>query len=275
MSIEEKNLAHAHVKPAGELEELQDWWNKHGSRISSVLLIFLVGLLVYNLYQRQAQSKVLEASRALASAESAADMESVVANFKSSAMAPLALLRLGSEYYHQQQYDLAMGAYTSFLKDYPKHDLAPSAIVGIAHVAEAQGLNAEAEAKFRDFATSYPEHYLTPLAILGQARCLALQDHHDEARAILDRMMADRAGTRWSGMADELLAALPRLKTATPRPEYQDALDMLEQQTTPAAESASPETSSEATSETTSETSVESAPVAETAPVAVPGVTQP
>jgi len=262
MSIEEKNLAHAHVEPAGELEELQDWWKKHGSRISTALLIVLVGLLGYNLYLRQAQSKALEASRAFANAESAADMESVVANYKSSAMAPLALIRLGSEYYHQQQYDLAMGAYTSFLRDYPKHDLAPIAIVGIAHVAEAQGLNAAAEAKFRDFAVGYPEHYLAPLAILGQARCLALQDRRDEARAILDRMMADRAGTRWSGMADELLAALPRLKTATPRPEYQEALELLEQQMTPAAGSENPETEPE--------TAVEPAPSVEAAPVAAP-----
>ena len=108
--------------------------------------------------------------------------------------------------------------------------------------------------------------------IMGQARCLALQEHRDEARAILDRMMADRAGTRWSGMADELLAALPRLKTATPRPEFQDALNLLGQQIAPAAESEGSESATEIEGSETlvEEAMVEEAVVEEAAPLAAP-----
>jgi tetratricopeptide (TPR) repeat protein len=148
---------------------------------------------------------------------------------------------LGGDYYQRQKYDLAMGAYESFLRDYPKHEFAPIAIVGVAHVAEAQGKTADAETRFRDFASSYPEHYLTPLAILGQARCVALQGRKDEARAILDRMMADRAGTPWAGFADDLLSALPRLEhVKLEESSFADALKALETQEVPAADTNAP-----------------------------------
>ncbi len=230
MSIEEKNLAHASLEPVEELEDLQAWWKKNGNWITTLLLMLLVAILGYNVYERQVKAKQSKASLAFSGARSPEALEEVLANYPSSPVAPLALLSLGSENYHRQRYEQAMSAYTAFLRDYPKHELAPIAIVGIAHAAEAQGLNADAEVKFRDFAERYPEHYLTPLAILGQARCIALQERRDEARAILDRMMADRAGTPWSGHADELLAALPRLKGALPQPSFADALKSLESQ---------------------------------------------
>jgi predicted negative regulator of RcsB-dependent stress response len=230
MSKKEKNLAHAQVDTHDELEVLQEWWQKHGNLVTTIMVIVLAVVLAFNLYEKYRASAEGKASLAYSQARSAESLEEVVATHKSSAYAPLAQLQIGSEYYHRQDYELAEGAYKKFLAEYPRHELAPIAIVGLAHVAEARSFLAEAEEQFKSFAQSYPAHYLTQVALLGQARCLAMLDRRDEARAILDRMMADRAGTPWSKQADDLLAALPRLTAVDPASttSFDDALKAFE-----------------------------------------------
>lgn len=269
MSEEEKNLAHALIDTPDELDDLRDWWQKHGNGITTALCVVLAAVLAYNWYDRHKEAKAAKASMAYGEAASADDLEALVANYKSTAIAPFAQLQLGSQHYQRQKYGPAMDAYEAFLRDYPKHEFAPVAILGIAHVAEAQGKFADAETRFRDFATGYPEHYMTPLALLGQARCVALQDRRDEARAILDRMMADRAGTPWAGFADDLLAALPRLEHATlePASSFTDALKALEGQVPAGAETNAPASEPAETAPATSAPAT-SAPAETPAPAA-------
>ena len=264
MAIEEKNLAHAAVEAPEELAELQAWWNRHGNRASTLLLVALAALLAYNGYGRWRASRAAKASLAYAQAQSAEALEAVVEDYHSAPVTPLALLRIGNEYYHRQKHDLALEAYETFLQKHARHEFAPIAIIGVAHVVEAQGLHADAEGKFRAFAENYPEHYLAPLAVLGQARCLALQGRRDEANSLLDRLMADRAGTAWSGLADDLLAALPRLSAVQPQASFMDALQALDLQS-PAATQDVVEAAGAVPPETPAETA---APAAE--PAAAP-----
>ena len=230
--LDKKNLAHAQTDTVSELEDLRLWWQNHGNGISLILTVVLLCAIAYNLYNRHTESKRNAASQAYFEASSVEDLDALVATYGKSAEAPLALLQMGGMYYQQQRYEPAMDAYQSFLRDYPKHLLAPAATLGVAHVTEAEGKFAEAEQGFRAFAEEHPTHYMMPLALLGQARCAALAGRRDEARAILDRMMADHAGSAWAGFADDLSAALPRLEhvSADASAQFADALRALQAQ---------------------------------------------
>lgn len=224
---DEKNLEHANTESIEELEGLKNWWNEHGNIVSGILCAVLVVIIGYNFYTRHVESKEADASSAYTTAASAADMEAVIGQYPKSAVVPLARLRLGNEYFHTQQYDMARSSYETFLKDFPKHDFVPVALLGLAHVTEAEGNFSEAEKMFEGFISDNAGHYLVPLATLGEARCLTLTDRKDEARSLLDRMMAERAGTPWSSYADELLSAIPRLRAVAPKSSFDDALKAL------------------------------------------------
>ncbi len=214
MSLEEKNLAHAtkNIEVPEELEELSAWWKKNGNLVSTVVLVVALAVLGKNLWQRHAKDVASKASIAFAQARSVEDLEAAAKSYPSSAEAPVALLRIAGDHYRTGKYDLAAEKYNDFLKKFSRHALAPTAELGLAHVQEAKGEFAAAQAAFDKFAESDAvPAYLQNLALLGKARCLALQGQKDAARTILDRMMADKAGTVWANHADELVSALPRL----------------------------------------------------------------
>ncbi len=229
---DKKNLAHARVESIEELEDLRLWWQKHGNGVSLILTVVLLSVIAYNLYNRHVESKKDAASQAYFAATSVEELDDLVATHRKSSEAPLALLQIGGMYYQQQRYEPAMDAYESFLRDYPKHPLVPVALLGVAHVKEAEGKFAEAGKGFGEFVEANPSHYMLPMALLGQARSAALADRRDEARAILDRMMADYAGTAWAGLADDLSAALPRLEHVSldAADQFADALRTLQTQ---------------------------------------------
>ena len=142
----EKNLAHAtSAQTPEELVAVKEWWKKHGDRLSTIVLVVLVAIIGYQFYERRVSGKDANASLAYSHAMSVDELENVIATYKSSAVAPLAQIRLASEYYQTQQYDLALEAYEKFLRQYPKHPFAVIAQLGKAHAIEAQGNFAEAE----------------------------------------------------------------------------------------------------------------------------------
>ena len=215
---EEKNLEHAQGGDIPEeLQHLKDWWKIYGDRLSTVVLIVLACIVAWNFYQKRNSSKEAKASIAYSAAASAEEMEAVITDYKGSPVAPLAELRLASDYYHRQNYEQALDAYDRFLKNYPAHKLALIARMGRAHTLEATGKFEEADVLYRQVIQDHPQHYLAQVATLGTARVAAFQGRKDEARTILDRMLAEQAGTAWGSAADELLAALPRLEFSAPQ----------------------------------------------------------
>jgi len=224
MMESEKNLAHATSSEAPEeLLVVKELWKKYGDHAASIVLVVLLAVVGYRFVERRQGTKDVRASIAYSHAESTADLENIIATYKKSPVAVLARLRLGAEHYQDRQYDLAIGAYDEFLTQHPKHPLGDYALLGKAHSIEARGDFAKAEAIFADFEATRSSHYLAPLSTLGRARCLAFQGKKDQALLLLDRMLADRAGTHWAGRADDLKVALPRLEFDTPG----DLMDLL------------------------------------------------
>lgn len=264
-----------------ELMELSDWWQKHGNAVSTVILVIALAVLGARWWTSHQKARAEQASAAAATAASIEDLEKVVGEFPGSADAPIALLKIAAENCRQNQFDIAKEKYTSFLKKYAGHALAPVAKLGIAFTDEANGAFDDALAVYEEFIGSAAKgDYLIPVATLGKARCLALQGKPEEARTILDQMIADNSQTIWVSQADDLKAALSQMKfvkpaafddllntaiegaKAEPAPEVAPAVETAESSAEPAPEAAPAVETAELSS---AEPAPEAAPAAEEA----------
>jgi predicted negative regulator of RcsB-dependent stress response len=213
-----KNLEHAtRGDIPEELQQLKEWWKAHGDLTSTVVLIVLICFAGWKFYDRWQTSKKRDADIAYGTATRAEDLEAVIDNHKNAPVAPLAQLRLASDYYHRQNYEQALEAYDRFLSKHASHLLALQAHMGRAHTLEATGKFDDANAIYLQVKKDHPEHYYAHVATLGTARIAAFRGNKDDARVILQLMLAECAGTSWGGFADELLAALPRLEFVAPQ----------------------------------------------------------
>jgi len=95
-------------------------------------------------------------------------------------------------------------------------------VIGRAHVLEAKGEVAAAQAAFAAFRQENPDHFLTPQAILGEARCLAVSGDKEAARKLLDLLIAVKAGTDWEDRAENL-------KEIVARYEKREAVSLFDQ----------------------------------------------
>lgn len=251
----EKNLAHAQGDTPEELVKLREWWNAHGNQVTIALLVVLAIVLGVRWYNSHQESRRAAAAASLASATARADqaavglayghpdaaalddaeaaLEGVVAE-RNAATAPLALLRLAAVRYARGRADLAETDYRTFLQDYPDHEFAAQARVGIAHCAEAAGRIDEAVGLYRDAHTALQGSHLAPDALLGQARCLILQGtdaSRAEARELLGGFLIDSSGdtapSPWAGFAQELLNDINRLRTPASGPSSADLKALL------------------------------------------------
>ena len=251
----EKNLAHAQGDTPEELVKLREWWNAHGNQVTIALLVVLAVVLGVRWYNSHQESVRAAAAASLASATTRADqaavglaygrpdaaalddaeaaLEGVVAE-RNASSAPLALLRLAAVRYARGRADLAEADYRTFLQDYPDHEFASLARVGVAHCVEAAGRIDEAVGLYRDAHAALEGSHLAPDALLGQARCLILQgtdESRADARELLGGFLIDSSGdtspSPWAGFAQELLNDANRLSMPAAGPSPADLETLL------------------------------------------------
>ena len=260
-----------------ELKELSDWWQEHGNLVSTILLVVAIAIVGVRYWRHHATVRAERASAAIAGAMSVGDLEAVASEFSSTPEAPLALLRIASMQCHDGRFDIAAERYAEFLSKHAKHELAPIARLGLAFTDEAQGKFDSALSSYEAFLADDPG-YLESAALLGKARALALLQRTEEARTVLDSVTANKPNTAWATSAEELKAALPRMKFVKPT-VFADQLDALlanpAAEAEPAADapaaSSDPAPAAEADPAADAPAaSADPAPAAEPAPVAEP-----
>ena len=215
-----------------ELKELSDWWQEHGNLFSTILLVAAIAIVGVRYWRSHVAARAEQASAAVASAASLGDLETVASEYASTPEAPLVLLRIASQLCRESRFEAAAERYGEFLGKHAGHELAPVARLGIAFTDEAQGKFDAALKAYEDFLADDPG-YLEPVALLGKARALAFLDRAEEARTVLDSVTAKKPNTAWASGAEDLKAALPRMKFVKPA-AFADQLDAVLSGQTPA-----------------------------------------
>jgi len=172
-----------------------------------IILVAIIAVLLYRDYRRKGIEK---ASLMLSLAYSVQDLETLVAQHRSTPTAPLALMKLAKAYFDSGNYDMALNKYAEFEMEYPDHPLVEVAELGKAHCLEARGQLEEALSAFIAFSAQQPDHFLTSQAIFGQARCLEQLRRYREAKALCEDFVTLHPESGWVLRAEQSLAAINR-----------------------------------------------------------------
>ncbi len=179
------------VKPAPEADAVLDVLRSYGPAAAIALILALAIFLGITFHRQRQASAHIEASQQFMRAQTAEQLQMIVDEYPQTVTAPIALLALASERFHEGAIDLAEMHYNQFLERHSNHAMRPAAELGLAYCDEARGQLDDALEGFRSFIDVHGDHYLAGPARLAEARVLAQRGRHDEARAIYEDIVDD------------------------------------------------------------------------------------
>jgi tetratricopeptide (TPR) repeat protein len=175
--------------------------------VAGLALLAVVIGMAYFIQQRRGEETAFQM---LMVAESNKQLEELLAQYPSSAAAPVALLALAKRQFVAGAYDQAVIQYGQFLQQYPKHFMAPAAEFGKLICFEARGESAQALTGFTAFVTNHPGHYLLPQVLMGEARCLQRAQRLAEAKAVYEDYLAAHPDSAWNAHMEMALRFIER-----------------------------------------------------------------
>ena len=179
------------VQPAPETDAVLDVLRSYGPAAAIALILALAIFLGITFHRQRQASAHIEASQQFMQAQTADQLQMIVDEYPKTVTAPMALLALASERYHEGAFDLAEMHYSQFIERHSDHAMRPAAELGLAYCDEARGHLDNALGGFRSFMAVHGDHYLAGPARLAEARVLAQLGRHDEAREIYEDIVDD------------------------------------------------------------------------------------
>lgn len=176
---------------APEIDNVMETIRLYGPAAALGLVLAVAIFLGITFHRHRQASMRVEASQRFMRAQTADELQMIVDDYPGTVTAPMALLALASERYHEGQIEQAEQQYRRFLEEYSDHFMRPAAELGFAYCDEAHGRLENALQGFRAFQAARGDHYLFDLARLGEARVLGQLARFDEARAIYDDILDD------------------------------------------------------------------------------------
>jgi cellulose synthase operon protein C len=120
-------------------------------------------------------------------------------------------------HYSGGRWQLAADEFTRFLRQYPEHSQAASALFFRAEALVQQGKHAEARKGYLDFAEREPDHRFAPQARFRAAEAVYLAGNARAARTELEKFLADHPGSALKVYAQKYLAELALAARDGPR----------------------------------------------------------
>jgi TolA-binding protein len=158
------------------------FWEKNKSRIftgAAILLFTIVAAIGWFIKTNQANS---HAQKLLAEATGIEGYQAVIAKYPSSMPAADARMRIASTLREVGKLDDSTAAFRAFLKDFPQHELAGGALLGIGQNQDSAGDTASAIATYQQVVTQYPQSYAAPYAAYSEAEIYLRSFQREEAR---------------------------------------------------------------------------------------------
>ena len=182
------------AKTQAQIPDVQDGMEMvrtYGPAAAIGIVLALVIFLGLTFHRHKQASAREQAAHLFMQAQNADQLQLIVDEYPQTVTAPMALLALASERYHEGAADLADMHYRQFIERYADHIMRPAAELGLAYCHEAMGRFGDALSGFRAFVAANGDHYLAPQARLGEARVLVQTGQYDAARAIYNEILDD------------------------------------------------------------------------------------
>jgi TolA-binding protein len=206
MSTELKNKAQASDLLPNEqevtYEEVQQFFARNKVWIIGFILILLLSIGGYVLWQKQEANLRDEAQLKFAQAKTTEELQAVTTQYADTEGAALASLALGDRYFQQSAWDKALASYQTIIEKHPNSPLLPSALVGEAAVLDAQGKSNEALAKYLTVTQKYSKSFQAPQALYSAARIHHRLGQLKEARQMYNDLMVQYPESSWKKDAE-------------------------------------------------------------------------
>jgi len=213
----------------GFLEQFEPdiFWEKHGRKVVSIIVVVLALGVATFLWQKHAAQEEENAAARLAEARDAASLQRIVEDYPGKPVAAAAMIRLGDAYYRDGKYTEAAAIYQKFLTEYPRHPLVQSARIGLAAVQEVLGNLQAAREQYLQLASSDPYGYASLAAKMGVARCTEGLGQAKEARQMYEELLPAAQGSPWQSECFIMWKVLGReLPSETPAVTNQPTLPL-------------------------------------------------
>jgi len=193
--------------------EAHVFWFNYRRQILMAIAVVMLAALVYGAYWLYFDRREASAEALMAGAHDAAAYQQVIARYENTPAGATASLLLSEAQRKDGKYAESNATLQKFIDKNPKHELTPTARMGIAANLQSLGRTDEALAAFQRVATDYPKSYLAPVALISQVPILKAKGQADAARRACETIVSQYRQSIWS---NEAMQQLRQLKPATP-----------------------------------------------------------
>ena len=188
------------VIPSGEFEPIA-FWQQHKGKIVFYVVLLVVGLAAFAIYQITTARSRAETEQLFAQAKSVEDFKRIISNYPASMAAGNASLMLAEKLRSEGKYDDAVSTLRGFTTQFPAHPLISGAWLSLGGSLEAQGKKDEALQTYQQLTSKYPDSYAAPMAVFAQANILKAEGKTEEARHVYENLLAQFPKSYFAGAA--------------------------------------------------------------------------
>jgi len=207
------------------------FWEKNKSRFftaAAILIFAIVATIAWFVKTSQANN---QAQILLAEATGIEAYQALIAKYPSSIPAANARLRIAALLRDAGKWDDSTVAFRAFLKDFPQHELAGGALLGIGQNQDASGDTKSAIATYQQVVTQYPQSYAAPYAAYSEAEIYLRSFQREEARRsynMIGSQFPQSPVARMAASQLSRLAATPGSSSSAGAPEASVAQPAIE-----------------------------------------------
>ena len=200
---------------------VHSFFRKNQMWILALSVLLIAGSIGFMIWRQQVGTVHTQAETKLASANSLEMLKVVVHDYPGTPSALVATMALGDTYFRMGDLELANGYYKSVIDDYPNSFLRPSALLGMAAVAEANGRVPEAIMMYKTIAVLPEKPYQAVQAGFSAGRLLEEQRDFSGAQRMYEDLLAAHPHSAWRREIDRRLQRINLLlqqgKFTTPK----------------------------------------------------------
>jgi TolA-binding protein len=166
------------------------FWHTHKNTIllgALALILVIGGGLAWYVHSTVTAKNGIAA---LATASEIPQLDAVIKNYGGTTPAADAILLVAAANRKAGKLEESSAAFQEFLKSFPTNPLAGGALLGIGQNQDAAGNATEASATYQQVIEKYPKSYAAPFAAYSQAEILLRDFKRDEAKVVLNSLVA-------------------------------------------------------------------------------------
>jgi len=195
-------------------DSIHGFFYRHKAWIVSLSVTVILGMVAVLAWRLQEGQVRRQADLQLARANTVDLLQAVARDFQGTPASLIATVVLADVYFQQGQWERATACYQTVVDRHSTSLLAPSALIGLAAVAEATGKTEEAIRTYRSAVSNFPNSFQAPQAQFAAARLQENAGRLQEAGKSYEELIVRYPQSSWKNDAAARLQMINlRLKT--------------------------------------------------------------